>query len=429
MLKQKKHRKIPALAASTTLVAAMTLMASCSTDYEDKIVYNDIQQPFQQDFKKDTVVFDKLPAEFVKHILNLSDPSTEIVGKADYTFQTNNLISVKKSAVGDSLVITSWSAKTVSNVTLEMYIPEADEYIPVAFFETIPAFSRFSFKPSFIGRRNVWKKEGGNFVSFLCPYLDMNQMKARLTSDDEHFKMLQKIDAQWNCSFSNFGWTPTVGESHNFREMRPIYAREWVVILTNYAYMMTTTEYKYVLANFKKVMGGDLYDNEKVPFTAEKYQSEMERFKAKKNFVLGQTSPAYGGLGGGATWGITDWNFYGHYASFSGWESITHEFMHCMDYSHNSNMTYAAKTPEGVNVGWTEFIWQLHMWLSKKGDLPYTDRNLLGFHKPENAQYRDCDIMQIFQDDAVLQKTIDDFYKKSRLVKYFTENPLKDNKK
>lgn len=143
MKKQKKHRKIPALAASTTLVAAMTLMASCSTNYEDKIVYNDIQQPFQQDFKKDTVVFDKLPAEFAKHILNLSDPSTEIVGKADYTFQTNNLISVKKSAVGDSLVITSWSAKTVSNVTLEMYIPEADEYIPVAFFRNHSCFLPF----------------------------------------------------------------------------------------------------------------------------------------------------------------------------------------------------------------------------------------------------------------------------------------------
>lgn len=39
MMKQKKHRKIPALAAGTTLLAAMTLMASCSTDYEDKIVY------------------------------------------------------------------------------------------------------------------------------------------------------------------------------------------------------------------------------------------------------------------------------------------------------------------------------------------------------------------------------------------------------
>ena len=40
------------------------------------------------------------------------------------------------------------------------------------------------------------------------------------------------------------------------------------------------------LDDFKKVMGGDLYDNEKVPFTAEKYQSEMERFKAKKIFDI-----------------------------------------------------------------------------------------------------------------------------------------------
>lgn len=107
MMKQKKHRKIPALAAGTTLVAAMTLMASCSTDYEDQIVYNDIEKPFQEDFKKDTVVFEKLPAERAKHILNLSDPSTEIVDKPDYTFQTDNLINVRKSTKDESLVITS----------------------------------------------------------------------------------------------------------------------------------------------------------------------------------------------------------------------------------------------------------------------------------------------------------------------------------
>ncbi len=258
----------------------------------------------------------------------------------------------------------------------------------------------------------------------------MNQMKARLASDDEHFKMLQKIDAQWNCSFSNFGWTPTVGESYKFREMRPIYAREWVVILTNYAYMMTTPEVQVCDGKLQEGDGRRPLRQRKSAIHCQKYQSEVKRFKAKKNFVLGQTSPAYGGLGGGATWWITDWNFYGHYASFSGWESITHEFMHCMDYGHNSNMTYAAKTSEGVNVGWTEFIWQLHIWLSKKGDLPYTDRNLLGFHKTgECYSIVTATSMQIFQDDAVLQKNIDSFYKKSRLVKYFTENPLKDNKK
>lgn len=94
--------------------------------------------------------------------------------------------------------------------------------------------------------------------------------------------------------------------------------------------------------------------------------------------------PSVGGLGGGNVWGVTHWNYYGHYASFSGWESITHEFMHCMGYGHSSNMTYASG-----GVGWTEFMWQLHTYLRGNDWLPYTDRNLLGFHKPENAKYRD----------------------------------------
>ena len=84
--------------------------------------------------------------------------------------------------------------------------------------------------------------------------------------------------------------------------------------------------------------------------------------KKLKMCIRDRSSPAYGGLGGGYIWTVTDWNFYGHYGSFSGWEAISHEHMHCMDYSHDSNMTYPAKTPEGVNVGWPEFIWQLHMW-------------------------------------------------------------------
>ena len=79
-------------------------------------------------------------------------------------------------------------------------------------------------------------------------------------------------------------------------------------------------------------------------------------------------------------------------------------------------------------VGWTVFIWQLHMWLSRKGDLPYTDRNLLGFHKVENEPYRDCDIRSDFQDDTVLAQKIDGFYKQSRLVKYFTEHPVTEGK-
>ena len=400
------------------------LLAGCSTVYEEKMVYNNIEIPFKNDFPTDTVTYDKLRAEHTRVLLNLSDPSSKIVNKADCTFRTDQLVTVTGAEEDDLLRITSWSAKTIHKVSLEMYIPEAEEYLPVAYLDSIPAFSSFEFKPSFVGKRSVCRTMDGGFVSLECPHLDMERMKVRLVSDDEHLEKLSKIDAKWTCSFSNYSWTPTAGDNCPYRELRPIYAREWVVIVTNYAYMMTTLEYNYVMSHFREVMGGDLCDNDRNLFNAEKYQTEKERFKSEKTFRLGQSSPAYGGLGGGYIWAVTDWNFYGHYASFSGWESIAHEFMHCMGYSHNSNMTYAANNGEGVNVGWTEFIWQLHLWLSYKGDLPYPNRNLLGFHKPENASYRDCDISAIFQDDTVLKQNIERFCRQSRLVKYFTEHPI-----
>lgn len=103
--------------------------------------------------------------------------------------------------------------------------------------------------------------------------------------------------------FLNYSWTPTAGDNCPYRELRPIYAREWVVIVTNYAYMMTTLEYNYVMSHFREVMGGDLCDNDRNLFNAEKYQTEKERFKSEKTFRLGQSSPAYGGLGGVDTFG------------------------------------------------------------------------------------------------------------------------------
>lgn len=420
-----KYRKyIRFIAAVPACLCALLLPSSCSTEYEDKILYNDTELPFEATFHPDTVRIGKLRTGSIRHLLDLDTPSAEIDSKAEYTFRTNELISVHASDGGDSLCITSWSAKTVYKVTVEMYLPEAGEYLPVAFLDSIPGFSRFGFRPSFVDKRSVCRISSGDFVSFEYRYIDEVRMKLRLTSDDEHFRMLSKIDAQWECYFSNYGWTPESPESYSYREMSPIYAREWVVIVTNYAYMMTTPEYEYVMKHFSDVMGGELIDNDNKPFTPEKYLSEMERFKAPATFKLGRCCDSYAGLGGSSIWTVAHWNFYGHYASFSGWDAIGHEFMHCMKYSHEGNMTYPKK-PAGMtnDVGWTPFLWQLHLWLSHKGDLPYTDRNMSGFHKPENAKYRDA-IREDFQDDAKLQQKIQEYYNSSRLVKYLKEHPL-----
>lgn len=425
-----KYRKdICIIAVFLTCLCVLLLPLSCNTDYDDKTVFNDIEIPFETTFRPDTVCFKELPVSSIRYLLNLDTPSTEIDNNPRYTFRSNELISVRVSDEGDSLCITSWSAKTVHKVTVEIYLPEVDEYLPIALLDSIPGFSQFEFKPSFVGKRSVCRTRGGDFVSFEYSHLDDVRMKLQLTSDDEHFRMLSRIHAQWKCYFSNYGWTPDSPTTYSYREMSPIYAREWVVIVTNYAYMMTTPEYKYVMEHFSEVMGGDLLDNDNIPFTADKYLSEMKRFQAPATFKLGRCNDGYAGLGGSGIWTIAHWNFYGHYASFSGWEAIAHEFMHCMGYSHNGNMTYPAENKEsGTSVGWTVFIWQLHTWLRQKGDLPYLDRNMLGFHKPENASYRDVSIRDDFQDDAKLEQEILDFYNKSRLVKYFKEHPLDKEK-
>ena len=101
----------------------------------------------------------------------------------------------------------------------------------------------------------------------------------------------------------NMIWKPGY-ESGSWRELSAIYAREWVVIITNYAYMMTTPEYAFIMRNFSKIFGGELYDNNRVKFTPEKYLSEEKRFKQPHNFVCGRSKPSVGGLGGGNVWGV-----------------------------------------------------------------------------------------------------------------------------
>ena len=415
-------RKIPVL-MKLLFVFSLTagLASGCSeTIFEEKINYNDITVPFKDTFVQDTVSFGELSKKSSRYIFRLDESSASIVDENKYSFKMNELIQIRETASGDSVRITSYSAQTIHDIKLEIYLPDADIYLPMAQLDSIPGFSQFEFKPSFIGKRTVYKKPDGQFISFKYDYLDFDSMKPRLTSSDKHFQMLQKIDSEWYLHFSNYDWKD---ESSNggWREMRPIFAREWVVIMTNFAYMLTTPEYKHVMDNFSKIFGGDLYDNNKVPFTKEQYRERTEYFKKNHRFRLGRTGDQVSGLGGGSTLGIASYNFYGHYASYSGWEAVMHEFMHCMNYSHDSNMTYANKQ----GIGWTVFIWQLHLWLSRQQNLPYLDRHLLDFTNPEYAEYRDnTGIRSEFLDDAALEKKIQGYYNGSALVKYLSENPI-----
>lgn len=389
---------------------------ACTTTIDEVVNYNDIELPYVETFKQDTVTFGKLKPEQSRRILDLDEPSGIVTNHSMRSFRVDEIIQLRPTAQSDSIRVTSYSAKTVYDVTMEVYLPEFDKYIPVVYLDSIPAFSQFEFKSSFTGKRVTYRQKDGHVLSFHYPYLDFEQMTPRLVSEDEHFNMLDQIDAKWTIRFSNYDWTAEKGDAGSqWREMRAIYAREWIVIVTNYAYMLTTEEYAYTMKHFKEVMGKDLFDNDRVDFTPEKYQREDLRFRQGYTFNCGQTGASVGGLGGGSTWGVTHWNFYGHYASYSGWLAITHEFMHCMGYGHSSSMAPAGE------IGWPEFMTNLHVYLSQNKRLPYTDRNLLGFHKPENAKYRNGGVDPNYMNDNTTRQ----FYNRSKITKYFTANPIK----
>lgn len=55
------------------------------------------------------------------------------------------------------------------------------------------------------------------------------------------------------------------------------------MIVTNYAYMMTTLEYNYVMSHFREVMGGDLCDNDRNLFNAENTRRRRNASNQKRH--------------------------------------------------------------------------------------------------------------------------------------------------
>ena len=356
---------------------------------------------------KDTVGCVELDRATGWEILRMDESTWDIVDRSLYEFKTKEPVRVQLSKDKSCWWITNYTPMAISDVCVEEYFPEAAQYVKVAHLDTIPAYTRLEFHPDYYGKKTI---ASGAEMQLQGPSASE---RLRITSTDPFWRKLQKIEADWTGYFDNYNITPG-NTSSWYEEITGYYAREWMVILTNYAYMMSTPEYDHIMANFKDIFGEDLFTDAGVVWDEKMYQTEKARFKAPFTFYLEVVKSSYaGGLGGSAGWfGVAHWNFYGHYYSYSGWEMVAHESMHCWKYGHDSNMTYSQR-----GIGWTPMIWQLHIWLAKKGELPYTDPTLTGFTSAENAPYRYGGI-----DGGYNFTKRDQFYAGSALVKYLKEN-------
>ena len=344
-------------------------------------------------------------------ILRMDEDTWDVVDRSLYEFKTREPVRVQLSKDKKTWWITNYTPKKMSDFDIEVYFPQITDYVRIAHIDSIPGFTRMSFTPDYYGKLATVTGPSKRSAEVTVSGPSSSE-RFRVSSTDEFWLKLQTIEADWTGCFHNYNATRT-NPSAWYEYITAYYAREWICMLLNYAYIMSTPEYDYVMSHFKEIMGGDLYTDAKVIWDEKMYQTEKARFKEPFTFFLSVVKSSYaGGLGGSAGWlGVAHWNFYGHYYSYSGWNMIGHESMHCWKYGHDSNMTY---THEGY--GWVDMLWQLHIWLAKKGDLPFMDPDLTGFTSAENAAYRYGGI-----DSGYNFTKRDDFYNNTsyKLLNYF----------
>lgn len=385
-----------------TIVAWAAIMLSSCSKSEDFA-------EFEAQLEKPTA-YASIPDDKRRTILDLDEPTSTVINQSKRWFNTTNIVRVAPIAKNE-LQLNSYSVKPIKDVRIYAHLAGYDEAFLIMQLDSIPRFSQLEFTPSFLDKKATYKTKGGGYITFTAPSIP-SDMTFSVESPDPHYQMLKKIDVSWNIRFSNFDWNESKGpEEGSWLELKAIYAREWVVFATNFAYILSTPEFKSLFFNYEAAMGYKLHNNNQVPYTEEGMKDLFNLLRGNHTFNCGRTNIG-GGLGGGGTWGVDHWNFYGQYGSFHGYDTFIHEFAHCKGFSHDSN----------VNQSWCfpTMVAQLHNYLVHQPTpgIPYETWKLLDFGNPE--VYGKYCTKGVNKDWLVSP-----FNAESSVAKYLKSNPVK----
>jgi len=312
----------------------------------------------------------------------------------------------------NNILVQSFSAAPISNLDIQAKLKNSNQWFTLAHLDQLKAFSQTKFSlaisddnrfPLVDGTGSI-KLEGLNqFKQFSSDLFDI-----RITSKtDKLVQKLATIKPKWGISFGKY--TPADGE---WQKINPVYAREWVIMMTNFAYLVSSTEFENIWFNQKKVIGSDFFGNAGPVvanggfFTPEQYIEYFDKIMNRGDIRLGLTTIG-GGLGGGDALGIDHWYFYSHYFN-ADIGVIGHEFGHHFG-SHDSAWS-------NYSVGMQAITLQLHQYFQRKQQLPYMDPELNKFHKaPKDQLYNG-----IVENMRVPRPAKD----VNNVERYFSQNPL-----
>nr|WP_314107380.1 hypothetical protein [Acinetobacter lwoffii] len=283
---------------------------------------------------------------------------------------------------GNRLHLQSYSAVPVRDLQIRAKIKNSEDWVILAKLDQLTPFSNASFDLKLTDQSRFPLLDGTGSIQLAglsqTTQNPSNIFDLKINSEtDEHVKKLNQIKAKWKIYFG------TYDEPNKWCRITPVYAREWVMMMTNLAYMLSTPEFETLWFNHKAVMGHDFFGNDgqvEGPngfFQPEDYVRIYREILNRNEINLGITNMG-GGLGGGAVLGVDTWLFYGHY-TLSGYRIIAHEFGHHWG-GHNSAWAMSNYGFEAM-VDWLNFYFQ-----RRPGSIPYMDPNVNAFHlTPDSA--------------------------------------------
>ena len=283
---------------------------------------------------------------------------------------------------GNRLHLKSYSAVPVRDLQIRAKIKNSEDWVILAKLDQLTPFSNASFDLKLTDQSRFPLLDGTGSIQLAglsqTTQNPSNIFDLKISSEtDEHVKKLNQIKAKWKIYFG------TYDEPNKWCRITPVYAREWVMMMTNLAYMLSTPEFETLWFNHKAVMGHDFFGNHgqvEGPngfFQPEDYVRIYREILNRNEINLGITNMG-GGLGGGAVLGVDTWLFYGHYR-LSGYRIVAHEFGHHWG-GHNSAWAMSNYGFEAM-VDWLNFYFQ-----RRPGSIPYMDPNVNAFHlTPDSA--------------------------------------------
>ncbi|GGI77830.1 hypothetical protein GCM10007978_14380 [Shewanella hanedai] len=305
----------------------------------------------------------------------------------NHEVRINRLLSGKQTL--DALEITSYVAQPTHDLTVEARFNNDGAWVQLGSITQLDAFS--SFKLGQTLQDNLYYPTANGLQSVAIKgltdlsYLPANIIDIRLTSKtDELVKKITDLKPKWRLRFGTFN-------TGNWAKITPAYAREWMIIIANFAYMIDSPEFEHLWFNYRDSIGqgnneffgnAGPIDGSGGNFTAEDYKRVYDEFMNRDLINLG-ISTIGGGLGGGTTLGIDTWNYYSHYYN-SGMGVVGHEFGHHWG-SHDSSFSNSSR---GLQL----MTQDLHQMMIRCQSLPYLDDEINAFYKtPREEMYNGVD--------------------------------------